>query len=589
MNPFLDLPILELGAHPHQHAAHPLSAHNNFHLSDVIVVPTHDSILMAMSRDGFDPTDPSHLEEAFSVRHYKHSRDEFNAQNNERLRRLAYGGIDSTDVYNISEGLPTTQLLTEMTEREIVRAAAAIHYIQYDFEFDDHYDDVKKESTVFEPIYAKGHTLFGTSGALAETNEMGYNEEQWFIRQKELVGEHLAENEDDWEYYMKHDPESLYNNGKSAGAAGVTYSIYEDREGNQMFNFRGSYTDGDYNIVLNWMNEWYLEKAGAWSIDAWEKTGHTVSSEMKGRTEASLPTECAWRLATPGLYETNADVLYEGLKGTNLEVSKDDVRKKGMWELTKKIVRKFLPEDRDKESEKLTVFTGHSQGGARANLVSMWLEKQDDFKYKSIAIAPLGLQCWTREMSPHMNEDPADLLDDLDPYVFHDQCVSYLHPLDLYAGSDFQPGRVCEYGNTLLGTDRPGGKDLEYWFEKIVGFPGYLVTTPDLDPVPFYDFRMSRYWTHSISFANMLFSSTEFLAEDGTTDGGCYDADIIPENDPDGQCPTGTSTQPMCMVLLLSTVFGAILRLVGCCCCGCFVGKCGPFKKKVQVAADGGA
>ena len=317
-------------------------------------------------------------------------------------------------------------------------------------------------------------------------------------------------------------------------------------------------------------------------IDAWKDTGHVVTSEMEGRKSEGLLTECAWRMGVAGALETSSKELYDGLKGSEYELSMEEITNYGFWHLTKKIVREIMPVGRDLDIEPLIIFSGHSQGGARSNLVSMWLEKEDGKKYKSIALSPIGVQCFSRKYA-NMGHKSANLLDDVDPYIFHDQITSYLHPLDIYSGIDFNPGKVCQSGNTLFGTDRPGGKDLEGHFAKMVGYSGTLLNLDIFNAVPSGHFQQARYWVHSITFLNILFADEEFLTEDGAIDGGCVNAEIIPEADPEGKCPTGKSTEPMCNVLLGGAVFVFVLFLTLMCCVCCFCAKVGPFKKKGET------
>jgi hypothetical protein len=137
------------------------------------------------------------------------------------------------------------------------------------------------------------------------------------------------------------------------------------------------------------------------------------------------------------------------------------------------MVREVLPADRDLSAEPNIYISGHSQGGARASLVSMWLEKIDGKKYKTYSISPLGVQCFSRRLSflPGSSEGQ-NYLADVDPYIFHDQITSIMHPLDYYALTDYQPGKVCHLGSSLLGTSQPGGADLENYIDKMVGYTG---------------------------------------------------------------------------------------------------------------------
>ena len=47
------------------------------------------------------------------------------------------------------------------------------------------------------------------------------------------------------------------------------------------------------------------------------------------------------------------------------------------------------------------------------------------------------------------------LLEDLDPYVPHPQITSYINPLDMFGGWDYQPGKVSRNGSGPPPPPRP--------------------------------------------------------------------------------------------------------------------------------------
>jgi len=269
-------------------------------------------------------------------------------------------------------------------------------------------------------------------------------------------------------------------------------------------------------------------------------------------------------------------------------VSASDIKKYGYWPITKMMVRALLPADRDQDAEPNIFISGHSQGGARASLVSMWLEKEDGKKYKTYSLSPLGVQCISRQLAflPG-STNGADYLDDVDPYVFHDQITSYLHPFDVYALTDYQPGKVCKYGSSRLNTDEQGGADLQSFFERIVGYSGPVLYNNIFQQAPSMNFGLTRYWTHSISWMNVLFSQDEFLTEEGVTDGGCVDAVVVSKEDPDNMCPEGDS-DAKCDALYFGLALGVFLVvicipvLIICYCCHCCCFKRDPKDGKTH-------
>ena len=127
------------------------------------------------------------------------------------------------------------------------------------------------------------------------------------------------------------------------------------------------------------MKDWILEKAGDSVIQAWEGIGETFTDEMKSRKGGDLQSRCGMRAGTTLFTNMHNGDLAESVEG----VSASDIKKYGYWPITKLMVRSLLPADRDQNLDPTIYISGHSQGGARASLVSMWLEKEDGVAYKT--------------------------------------------------------------------------------------------------------------------------------------------------------------------------------------------------------------
>lgn len=112
-----------------------------------------------------------------------------------------------------------------------------------------------------------------------------------------------------------------------------------------------------------------------------------------------------------------------------------------------------------------------------------------------------------------------------------------------------------------------------------MGYSGALLYVDMFTQTPSRIFGQTRFWTHSISWMNVLFSETEFLDEDGETDGGCVWAEIVPESDPDNMCPEGDSDMA-CNALYIGlplAIFLVVIIFPTLCCCYFF--HCCCFKK----------
>jgi len=225
--------------------------------------------------------------------------------------------------------------------------------------------------------------------------------------------------------------------------------VYTAANGDKMLVFRGSYSQGDFDNILKWMKDWILEKMEQRVKDSWTDTlGKELTEEQKARTGGDLQSRCAMRAGTTLFTQMHNGDLADSVDG----VSKEDIKRYGYWPITKVMVREVLPADRDLAAEPNIYISGHSQGGARSSLVSMWLEKEDGTKYKTYSLSPIGTQCMSRKLSflPG-SSNGYNYLDDVDPYISHDQITSFLHPLDYYALTDYQPGKVCYFGNSRCG------------------------------------------------------------------------------------------------------------------------------------------
>ena len=186
---------------------------------------------------------------------------------------------------------------------------------------------------------------------------------------------------------------------------------------------------------------------------------------------------------------------------------------------------------------KAVYLTGHSQGGARAALVSMWREKKFGEILPTYTFAGTGLQCAVRYSLP------SAYADDVDIARAHPQITQYVHALDPYGWIDHQAGRVCVYGvDDLRGTRGAGGtlrgggfSPTRAFCERIIGYSGPQLLLPGSALAS--DFAACRYFTHwssSLGYWSSVFHALVFvpssprtpscpkqdavLGEDGTTD-----------------------------------------------------------------------
>lgn len=164
--------------------------------------------------------------------------------------------------------------------------------------------------------------------------------------------------------------------------------IYESSDGEKMIVFRGSYSSGDFDNIVKWIKDWILDRMEKRVKDSYTDMGYELTSEQEARSGGDVQSRCALRAGTAVFTQMHNTDLANSADG----VSKNDINKWGYWPITKMMVRQVLPADRDQGAEGDIYITGHSQGGARASLVSMWLEKEDGSKYRTYAMSPVGVR-----------------------------------------------------------------------------------------------------------------------------------------------------------------------------------------------------
>ena len=128
----------------------------------------------------------------------------------------------------------------------------------------------------------------------------------------------------------------------------------------------------------------------------------------------------------------------------SLTVSEAD--KFGYWPITK-VIMEAMREGLAAGDQLL--ISGHSQGGGRAQLASMYLTKKypTETAWPTVTFAAVGMQC----AAQNLFGTDANYLADVDPSASHTNIVDYAHPLDVW-GSHLGPdaGKTCYYGTTDL-------------------------------------------------------------------------------------------------------------------------------------------
>lgn len=215
----------------------------------------------------------------------------------------------------------------------------------------------------------------------------------------------------------------------------------------------------------------------------------------------------------------------------------DEATKVGYWPITKAVVDAMRA---DVPSGGNLLFSGHSQGGGRAQLAGMYIKKKHSEDHRVVTFAAVGASCF-----PRLLYSGANLLADVDPTLQYPLFTDYANPLDPW-GSHLGPdvGRTCFYGTTSVLTTRA-----YKYCSKVFGYSGPNLIYADTEATDAVkstkfkevqrNFKQCRYYTHLAESVLFFLSKTGALKADGTTDGGCVANAPIPTADPQGKCPTG--------------------------------------------------
>jgi len=345
---------------------------------------------------------------------------------------------------------------------------------------------------------------------------------------------------------------------------GVSAMEWEVANTTTILVFRGTFTHGDYANIGHWVTDYALEKSTNRMKEAWVRdAGLEWTKEMQDRTDNHDDTweKVAIRARQLFLNEEKFPEELENILASNKSLEEtgltlEDARQTGYWKLTKFIVDQVYRETTAKN--RTLVLTGHSQGGTRAQLASMYLQKEYGVQIPSISFAATGAACMARLLF----DTGANLLNDVDPFSGHDQIFEYVHALDPWGNSmlgEDSGGKICYIGHKRIVTltnESVGGNTIDsaqQYCSHVYGWPGPILLANEHSPVAADElkrnFQRCRYFTHNA--VAMFLALSDSLLENGATAtvntttrtvGGCHDAKIIPKEDPEAVCPTGQLT-----------------------------------------------
>ena len=258
---------------------------------------------------------------------------------------------------------------------------------------------------------------------------------------------------------------------KALANFGVVALIFE-RGGSRVVVFRGSYTPGDFANIEPWSLDWSLERYTGRMKTLWEdhaklpwdstRTSRAAEGDWKYRTAvraggmftrstSDLPTDLATAV------DGTRVKLYGAEVGAAIKLTEADAKSYGYYPITQAVMEAV----RSTLGGKSLLISGHSQGGSRAQLAGMYLQKKypTETKWPVVTFAATGTGCFSR--ASRMNYP------DVDPTVAHPHMTDYTHPLDPWNALGLDVGRTCYFGTTNITSTN------QYKYcEKIWGYTG---------------------------------------------------------------------------------------------------------------------
>lgn len=362
--------------------------------------------------------------------------------------------------------------------------------------------------------------------------------------------------------------------------------------------FRGTFGPGDHANMENLMMDFLLERSTSRMKQAWiQDAGLAWSNEMGQRFEAAEDSFYKLLIRTAESYvlgqdrplkeafsPRNSSLAFEltaavqrneSLRINLANFTEEEALSTGYWAITRYIAEK-AHERAMLERNHTLIITGHSQGGTRAQLASMYLHHQTNIKHPTVTFAATGSECAAQMLFAKR----ANILDDVDVFVAHEHMQEYVHPLDPWGNSmlgvDVSGGQTCFWGK--VKSSPKGDTHLtniettaDRYCSHVYGYSGPVLIAAeadmlarDVDHELKHQFRRCRYYTHAME--SILINLGDELLDDGTTLSGCS-ADLDLSYDP-GQCPVGKITFEE-ESIALALVFGISISILGLCICVC--------------------
>mmetsp|Transcript_59071 Transcript_59071/g.144909 ORF Transcript_59071/g.144909 Transcript_59071/m.144909 type:complete len:573 (+) Transcript_59071:106-1824(+) len=470
--------------------------------------------------------------------------------------------------------IPLPDLSASVSSAEKVISLSKLSLLAYPGAKNPSFSDYYYSQATLDPIYAAGDGIFESSNT--RDGELQAMQDLWNTVNAELNASVVLDNATATAAY--------YPDGVGGAESDIGVAALEFKRGNTVVMvFRGTVTAGDFSHIELWLFDWVLERMTAQMKKMWVEDAGLVWGDVQKERESEDTTiaTTAIRAQTwflPSGFGSNLAAASNKIDG--LTVSEDEASKYGYWPITK-MIADDLHAAVTASGEEL-IFSGHSQGGTRASLVSMYLRKKYSVSYDATVFSSTGPQCFPRLLGSDTN-----LLDDVNPYISHPQVTDYSHVLDPWGhGLGLEVGRQCLYGKT----DIQNTKAYKYC-SKIWGHPApnliYANSAPEAiktsaDKQLDIDFAQCRLMTHLVETVVQDIMKPGVLLPNGDTADGCTLVDVAPESDPNKVCPEGNPAW-----LFWATVGGILVIVAIVVCCLISVVVCVCCRRRAKSKSNG--
>lgn len=302
--------------------------------------------------------------------------------------------------------------------------------------------------------------------------------------------------------------------------------------------FRGTFSDLDNINNAVWVRDYMIHELPQKSEELWVQFNNTDVPDRS--TFKSYYYQLGFDLVYPGKQRDFISKLSD-----SSDIDKDILKNQGYFAIARIMVDSIVPE---LESQNKTIhITGHSQGGATAELVSMYLYTQSGAKYETIIFAGVGSRCIA-----HKFADEVEIKYDLTDYPW---ITSYTDPYDFVGAIGYTPGKICFV--------TPPSDAVELC-RPVVGLGVELMVSGDV-------WRNCRVVTHSIYHYYAALMRDDVINENGTTALGCHEPSF--DECPSYSHPSGYGGFIFFNVILLVIVLVLLILVIFVCCRLCYL-KC---------------